>query len=137
MGSDPEDYPYSFVGDAYGLGGGAGRGPTCFLPQRGGDGNDTPQTLPPTQSNDAIRAGGGDDKVRGDAGNDCLYGQDGSDQIKGDAGDDLLTGGDGDDRVSGGSGIDRLRCGEGDDVAVADRKDTVSRSCERVTLRLR
>ena len=135
LAADGKPVPYSFVGDAYGLGGGAGRGPSCFLPQQGGDGNDTPQTLPPTPSNDAIRAGAGDDQVSGAAGNDCLYGQAGLDRLEGDAGNDLLTGGAGDDHVTGGPGIDRLRCGAGDDVAVADRDDTAAASCERVRTR--
>ena len=124
--------PYSFVADAYGLGGGHGRGPTCFLPQRGGEGPDSPGTLIPTSSNDAIRGAGGDDELRGGDGDDCLYGQAGSDRLEGEAGNDLLTGGEGDDVVKGGGGADRLRCGKGDDLAIADANDTAADSCERV-----
>lgn len=132
MSPDGAPKPYSFVADAYGVGGGHGDGPTCFLPQQGGDGADSDATLIPTSAGDAIRGGGGDDRLRGGGGKDCLYGQAGSDRLQGDAGDDLLTGGAGDDMVAGGPGSDRLRCGKGSDVAVADSRDTAADSCERV-----
>lgn len=132
MQPDGAPVPYSFVADAYGLGGGSGRGPTCFLPQQGAAGNDTPQTLPPSPTGDAIRGGEGNDNLAGGGGDDCLYGQQGNDELSGDGGDDLLTGGAGDDTVEGGQGSDRLRCGEGNDVAIQGRGDTVADSCEAI-----
>ena len=50
--------------------------------------------------NDRINAGDGDDVVRGDAGNDRLFGQAGNDQLWGDAGND---------GIDGGAGIDSAR----------------------------
>ena len=133
LGPDGAPEPYSFVADAYGVGGGHGDGPTCFLPQQGGAGDDTSSTLIPTSTADAIRGGDGDDTLRGGDGDDCLYGQAGDDKLRGERGDDLLSGGAGDDTVVGGAGSDRLRCGDGsNDVAVAGRTDTVADSCEGV-----
>ena len=131
LGPDGKPVPYSFVGDAYDLEGGSGE--RCALPQQGTDGRDTPKTLPPTSSGDALRGGKGHDRLRGAEGDDCVYGQKGRDRVKGDAGADLVSGGGGRDRVIGGAGADKLRCGQGrKDVAVADRNDRVSAKCERV-----
>ena len=66
------------------------------------------------------------------------------DRVSGGNGDDRLTGGAGKDRVSGGAGNDRIfvrdgqrdrvNCGSGGrDRVTADRRDRVSRSCERVS----
>lgn len=70
-------------------------------------GNDAPQTLNGTATNDEIRGEGGNDVLnglagadllRGGKGNDTLDGGDGNDRLRGDAGDDVLTGGAGNDR---------------------------------------
>ena len=62
--------------------------------------------------------------------------------LKGNSGKDRISGGSGADRISGGSGSDRIAardgrrdrvgCGSGRDRVVADRKDRVARTCERV-----
>jgi len=133
MAPDGKPVPYSFVEDAFDLPGGEDPGGSCALPQQGSDGRDTPATLPPTSSGDAIRGGKGADRLRGAEGDDCLYGQKGRDRLKGDRGADVLSGGPGRDRVTGGAGADELKCGQGrKDVAKADPADTVSPSCERV-----
>ncbi len=133
MGPDGEPVPYSFVEDAYDLEGGEDPGSDCALPQQGSDGRDTPSTLPPTSSGDAIRGGKGGDRLRGAEGNDCLYGQKGKDRLKGEDGDDLLYGGGGRDRLSGGPGTDDLICGQGrKDVAKPQGDDYVAKSCERI-----
>ncbi len=134
MAPDGAPTPYSFVADAYDLKGSEPpSGESCALPQQGGDGKDTPMTLPPTESGDAIRGGRGPDHLRGAGGDDCLYGQKGKDRLKGDEGDDVVSGGGGRDHVAGGPGADTLKCGQGrKDVAIADSDDTVSQSCERI-----
>ncbi|MEJ7876536.1 MAG: calcium-binding protein [Solirubrobacterales bacterium] len=133
MQPDGEPVPYSFVADAYDPRGEPPGGTSCTLPQQGTDGRDTPRTLPPTESGDAIRGGKGPDRLRGAGGDDCIYGQKGRDRLRGNDGDDLVSGGAGRDRVKGGAGADELKCGQGRrDVAKADGNDTVGASCERV-----
>jgi hypothetical protein len=83
----------------------------------------------------------GDDVLRGRAGNDRLYGGPGHDRVFGDTGADLVVGGPGRDRLVGGRGADRIAardgqpdavsCGPGRDRALVDRRDRVSRNCER------
>jgi serralysin len=63
----------------------------------------------PTQEDDIIHAGAGNDVVSGLGGNDLIYGG---------AGDDILYGDAGNDRIIGGLGADRIYGGEGDDVIV-------------------
>ena len=146
----PDGLPagYDFVSDAFTAPSGAGGGEACALPQLGTKGDDTPVTLPPSTSGDAIRGAGGDDRLRGRAGDDCLYGQAGGDRLRGDEGADKLTGGAGRDRIAGGPGRDRLRggrgadairandgerdrigCGPGRDTVSADPKDRLANSC--------
>jgi dienelactone hydrolase len=133
MGPDGGPIPYSFVADAFDTSGEPPGGGSCTLPQQGSDGRDTPKTLPPTESGDAIRGGKGGDRLRGGKGDDCLYGQKGKDRLKGDEGDDKLSGGGGRDRLTGGPGADTLKCGQGrKDVAKAGADDKVAASCERV-----
>lgn len=92
------------------------------------------------------------DVLKGTKRADRLLGRKGEDRLMGRAGRDLLRGGPGRDRLHGGPGRDRLQgnrgndlllardgavdvvnCGPGrEDVAVVDRRDRVSRSCERV-----
>jgi len=127
---------------------GASTGAPCALPQQGTDGKDTPATLVPSGSGDAIRGAGGDDRLRGLDGDDCLYGDAGNDRLKGDAGADKLKGGADDDRLAGGEGPDvlgggpgadrlnakgggrdRVKCGPGRDRVRADRRDKLGRGC--------
>lgn len=135
MAPDSRPTPYSFVADAFrpdDPGGGGGPGERCILPQRGTSAADSDQTLPPTAAGDAIRGGGGPDRLRGGAGRDCLFGQRGNDRLHGGADDDRLQAGNGRDVVIGGPGADRLGCGKGRDRAVADADDAVRATCERV-----
>jgi Ca2+-binding RTX toxin-like protein len=84
----------------------------------------------------------GRDGLVGTAGPDVICGLDGRDALFGGGGDDILIGGRDRDLLSGGSGDDRLvsadghpdavLCGPGDDVAIADRLDWVSPTCETV-----
>ena len=154
----PDDLPdgYSFVSDAYSAPAGPqGDGPTtadnsppCGLGQEGTDFADSPATLPPSDSGDAIRGFGGNDKLRGGSGDDCLFGGKGKDRLKGDDGNDKLKGGSGKDRLTGGAGADKLgggpgndilrskgggadvvKCGPGKDKVIADKKDKLGRGC--------
>ena len=63
-----------------------------------------------------IKAGGGNDSIKGNSKNNSFYGQDGNDSIKGYSGSDKLYGQEGDDYLSGGSSKDRLSGGNGDDL---------------------
>jgi Ca2+-binding RTX toxin-like protein len=124
----------------------------------GGDGDDV---VAGEGGRDRIAGGTGDDRLRGDSGNDRLSGGSGRDLVSGHSGDDDLSGGTGDDKLSGSAGDDdltgesgkdsldggsgndsisardntrdRISCGSGRDRVVADRVDTVSRDCERVS----
>ena len=146
----PDGLPpgYDFVADAYTAPSGAGGGKACALPQLGTKGDDTPVTLPPSASGDAIRGAGGADRLRGRAGDDCLYGQSGDDSLRGDEGADKLEGGAGRDRLVGGAGKDtigagagadairakdgkrdKIECGPGRDTVVADGRDKLAKSC--------
>jgi dienelactone hydrolase len=159
MAADGLPAGYDHVADAYtaptaeagGGGSGSDGGPTgapCALPQQGTDAKDTPATLVPSGSGDAIRGAGGDDRLRGLDGDDCLYGDAGNDRLKGDAGADKLKGGPDDDRLAGGKGSDvlgggpgadrlnskgggrdRVKCGPGRDRVRADRRDKLGRGC--------
>jgi hypothetical protein len=114
-----------------------------------------------TAGNDRITGTAGADTIRGRAGNDVLLGGMGSDLLLGEGGNDLLFGGPGNDRLVGGLGSDRLyggagidrllggrgndrffarglgrdyvTCGPGRDRVAADRRDSVSGSCEIVS----
>ena len=96
-------------------------------------------------ANDVISAGSSGDRVAGDQGNDRINGNSGNDLLKGNSGRDRIAGSTGADRISGGSGADRIsardgrrdriNCGTGRDSVTADRRDRVSRNCERVRRR--
>ena len=62
-----------------------------------------------------IKAGGGNDSIKGNSRNNSFYGQDGNDSIKGYSGSDKLYGQEGDDYLSGGKSKDRLSGGDGND----------------------
>ena len=107
-----------------------GAGPDCVFGQGG---------------NDLLSGGSGDDVLEGGAGADRLTGGPGRNQLRGGAGRDVLRGGPEADRLDAGTGNDtvvskdrardRVVCGKGRDVALVDRLDRVSRSCERVKKR--
>ena len=142
---------YDFVADAYTPPEGtAGAGEACALPQKGTKAADTPVSLPPSGSGDAIRGEGGNDRLRGGAGDDCLYGAAGKDRLAGDAnrdklkggpGSDTLVGGKGKDTLGGGAGADifrakdgerdKLKCGPGRDRVRADGKDKLGAGCPK------
>lgn len=151
----PDGLPprYFQIDDAYRKGGTGGTPNPCADPQRGGLGDDTPATLPASSGDDGIRGGGGDDRIRGGRGDDCLNGNRGDDRVAGGPGRDLIKGGDDGDRLAGGPGRDRVRggygpdridaagggrdrvsCGLGEDRVRVDRRDRVSRDCERLVV---
>jgi len=135
--------------------------PGCPLSGRQRVGSNSNNTLNGTSRVDIIFGLGGNDIIRGRGNRDCLYGGSGNDSVNGGAGGDRLFGNTGNDRLtdtsgrdvfSGGNGTDRInsrdrsragrrvrdtvRCGPGRrDVARVDRRDTVSRDCERVSRR--
>jgi Ca2+-binding RTX toxin-like protein len=109
----------------------------------GGSGNDRIKlgsaldiTANGDSGNDRIYGLVGRDHINGGAGNDKLYGERSNDRIDGGPGRDGIDAGQGDDviRVRDGA-VDRVHCSSGRDVVVADRKDKVSRDCERVSRR--
>jgi hypothetical protein len=117
---------------------------SCFPPGwchlDGGAGYDTltsgtgPDRLFGRSGNDVLRGGAGVDDLGGGPGDDRLVGGAGRDELDGDSGADLLVSRD--DRSAGERTVrDRVDCGSGRrDRAVADRRDDVKRSCERVRL---
>jgi hypothetical protein len=107
-----------------------GGGPDCVFGQAG---------------DDVLSGGAGDDLLEGGTGGDRLSGGAGHNQLRGGAGRDVVRGGPETDRLDAGAGNDlvvsadkspdRVACGKGRDVAVVDKRDRVSRSCERVKRR--
>lgn len=113
-----------------------------------------------TKRGDRIHGRGGNDRIGGKAGDDCLFGDRGKDRISGAGGKDRIKGGSGRDRLHGGAGKDRIAggggrdkvaggggrdrikvrgggrdrvaCGGGKDTVIADRRDRVKPSCEKV-----
>jgi Ca2+-binding RTX toxin-like protein len=76
------------------------------------------------------------DTLSGGAGNDHVIGGFGADRITGGAGLDRISGGDANDTIGARDGRrDKVRCGAGRDSVTADRRDSVSRDCERVRRR--
>ncbi len=108
----------------------------------GGFGNDR---LHGVSGKDVISGSRGRDRINGGSANDRISGGSSGDRIAGDAGHDRINGNSGSDSISGNSGNDRIasrdgardrvNCGLGRDSVVADRKDRVSRNCERVRRR--
>jgi Ca2+-binding RTX toxin-like protein len=92
----------------------------------------------------------GDKNLLGGPGNDIVFGDKGSDNILGEEGNDFLVDGPTRefslDKLSGGDGTDVflvenvpaakdiVTCGSGFDWIIADRKDLVAPSCERVRI---
>ena len=103
---------------------------TCANVERG---TDAPDTLVGTDEGDRLQAGGGADEVNGLAGPDCLAGGRESDVLRPGAGIDRVRGGGGSDKLVTRDGFrDVVRCGDGRDKVVADWRDRVKRSCDRV-----
>jgi Ca2+-binding RTX toxin-like protein len=75
-----------------------------------------------------------DDVITGDRNVQAIFGGEGDDELDGGGGPDVISGQDGDDTlVSRDNSLDVVRCGDGDDdTATADRRDLVSKTCERV-----
>ena len=148
---------YSFVSDAYSAPDVPGttnppppsKSPACGIGQLGTAFNDSPATLPPSDSGDSIRGAAGNDRIKGGGGDDCLYGAKGNDRLKGNDGNDKLKGGTGRDRLNGGPGKDILgggggrdvihakgggrdviKCGPGKDKVIADKRDKLGKGCE-------
>ncbi|HWH45323.1 MAG TPA: hypothetical protein VNT32_11370 [Thermoleophilaceae bacterium] len=91
---------------------------------KGGSGNDR---IYGRDDNDRLRGGEGNDKIVGGLGDDRIWGDDGRDRISASSGDDLIHAADGN--------TDRINCGRGKDRVIADRRDRISRNCERVRFR--
>jgi hypothetical protein len=86
-----------------------------------------------TAAGDRINGKGGNDRINGKAGSDCLAGGAGKDKITGGPGADRISAGAGNDVIAAKDGArDRINCGSGTDTVTADRKDRVSRTCEKV-----
>lgn len=114
----------------------------------GGRGNDSlggasgPDRINGDSGSDRVDGGSGNDILRGNSGNDRIVGSTGSDRIAAGAGRDRINGGKGRDRIAAGRGNDRVNsrdrhrdrvfCGRGFDRVLADHRDRVGRSCERV-----
>ena len=89
-----------------------------------------------TPGGDRLRGRGGNDRLNGKAGADCVKGGNGRDRISGGKDRDKLGGGGGDDRIKARDGKrDVVKCGPGLDRVVGDRKDKISKRCERVKRR--
>jgi hypothetical protein len=100
------------------------------------NGTSTADTMTGTAFADVLRGLGGNDRLNGRGGNDRLFGGPGRDSLTGGTGRDLLDAGPGNDRVAARDGTrDTVRCGPGRDTVVADRRDIVSRNCEKVQRR--
>ena len=119
----------------------ADRGPATV---RGRGGNDRLGTTRWTGGT-ALFGDAGNDRLAGNIYEDTLDGGSGNDHLVGAEGNDRLTGGRGRDRLSAGPGADRIAardgfadrisCGSGRDTVIADRRDRISRDCERVSRR--
>jgi Tol biopolymer transport system component len=76
------------------------------------------------------------DELCGRRGRDTLVGGDGNDRLRGGSGADVMMGGRGRDVVIAWDRFrDRIACGPGRDRVVVDRRDRVSKDCERISRR--
>jgi hypothetical protein len=80
----------------------------------------------PTNEEDTINGGSGNDNLAGLGGNDTLNGGSGADTFSGGTGNDNLIGGPGTDRLSGGTGADRFVFSATSESAVGDAVDTIA-----------
>ena len=83
----------------------------------GSDGDDVITIAHSVKLPSLIRAGAGNDRVRGGSGVDTVDAGAGNDIVAGARGDDRLSGGDGNDVVLGNAGADVIDAGAGDDRA--------------------
>ena len=82
---------------------------------------------------DRLAGNTGSDRLDGGLGDDLLFGAEGDDRISANRGRDRISAGPGADTVSARDGMtDTVTCGSGRDTVSADRRDRVSRDCERV-----
>ncbi|HEY8582423.1 MAG TPA: calcium-binding protein [Capillimicrobium sp.] len=104
-------------------------------------GSDGADRLRTPDSNDTIDGRGGDDELEGGNGDDRITGGPGKDTILGDAGSGscnflVCRLPQGNDTIRARDGArDSVDCGAGEDVVIADRKDRVASTCERVKRR--
>ncbi len=113
-----------------------GQGPTSLtaaVSPRVRAGNSRANVLNGTSGPDLLRGLGGDDWLLGLGGADKLFGGAGNDHLVGGPGRDVLDGGTGKDRIEARDRArDVIRCGPGRDAVIADRVDSVARTCEVV-----
>ena len=116
-----------------------GQGPTALTTAaapRVRAGNNRANVLNGTSGPDLLRGLGGDDWLLGLGGADKLFGGAGNDHLVGGPGRDVLDGGTGKDRIEArDKARDVIRCGPGRDTVIADRVDSVARTCEVVRRR--
>lgn len=136
-GGDGDDV----IAGSYGTGGG-GDDVLTVRSGVGGSGDDVLRCFP-RNTPCTLRGGTGDDLLTGGTSFDRIFGRSGDDRLLGGADGDFLHGGAGADALvsredrSAGQRIERdsVDCGRGRrDRAVADRRDEVRPSCERVAL---
>jgi Ca2+-binding RTX toxin-like protein len=84
---------------------------------------DAPPAHRPSNGDDVLIGGDGEDQINGGNGNDTVVGGAGDDALVGGNGNDLLFGGEGNDRLNGGNGVDVLTGGRGDDNLQAGNGD--------------
>jgi Ca2+-binding RTX toxin-like protein len=68
---------------------------------------------------EVLRAGAGQDDIKGSDGADEIYGNGGNDRIDGAGGADVVSGGEGNDQLSDGAGADTVSGNGGDDTVTA------------------
>ena len=89
-----------------------------------------------SRGRDRINGGSSGDRISGGSSGDRISGDQGSDRINGNSGNDRIKGNSGNDRITSlDNSRDRVNCGTGRDSVLADRRDIVSRNCERVRRR--
>jgi Ca2+-binding RTX toxin-like protein len=86
------------------------------------------------RGDDLVTADAGSDVILAGRGHDDIYGKTGNDRVVGGPGYDWLFGGAGNDTIDAKDGQrDFVNCSTGRDTVVADRRDRISRGCERVS----
>ncbi len=89
-----------------------------------------------SRGRDRISGGSSADRISGGSSADRIAGGSGGDRINGNSSGDRISGNSGNDRITSlDNSRDRVNCGTGRDRVLADRKDVVSRNCERVVRR--
>ena len=89
-----------------------------------------------SRKHDLIKTGRGADTIRARAGSDIIKSGSGDDTIYAGKGKDIVVAGKGDDTVWALDKMrDKINCGPGVDRVVADKIDSIHKSCEEVTRR--